>query len=102
MRDEWQQVNKKYKERHLVWKKCHEKRARYSRLLKELAEWMEEAERTLAHAKATAGADRSDKSKLTEALEEQKQIERQVSERNKEVTDLAVIGKEMMNRSSAA
>ena len=66
---------------------------------------MEEAERTLAHAKATAGGapDRSggDKSRLTEALEEQKQIERQVSERNKEVTDLAVIGKEMMNRSSA-
>ena len=101
LRDEWQQVNKKYKERHQAWKKCHEKRARYSRLLKELEEWMEEAERTLAHAKATAGADRSDKSKLTEALEEQKQIERQVSERNKEVTDLAVIGKEMMNRSSA-
>ena len=101
LRDEWQQVNKRYKERHQTWKKCHEKRARYSRLIKELAEWMEEAERTLAHAKATAGADRSDKSKLTEALEEQKQIERQVSERNKEVTDLAVIGKEMMNRSSA-
>ena len=86
-----------------AWKRCNEKRARYSRLLKEPTEWMEEAERTLAHAKATAGgaADRGDKSRLTEALEEQKQIERQVSERNKEVTDLAVIGKEMMNRSSA-
>jgi hypothetical protein len=100
LRDEWQQVNKKYRERHGLWKKCNEKRARYVRLHAELSEWLEEAERTLAHANATAAAG-SNKSKLTEALEEQKQIERQVSDRNKEVTDLAVIGKEIMNRTSA-
>ena len=100
LRDEWQEINRRYKERHSLWKKCNEKRARYAKLQSELNDWLDEAERTLAHANATAAA-AGNKSKLTEALEEQKQIERQVSERNKEVTDLAVIGKEIMNRTSA-
>lgn len=93
LRDEWQEVNRKYSERQVLWTESTFKHKEYFRRHGELDEWLEDAERALVHA-ATA-------SNLSGALQEQHKIEKQVSEKNKEVTDLAVLGKEILPKTSA-
>lgn len=87
---EWQGVNKRFGERQAIFVTSKENMASYEVKLRELDGWLDHTERVLVQSPTNS-----------KAIQERQQIERQVSERNKAVTEFAVLGKEIMNKTSA-
>ena len=102
LRDEWQSVNKRYTERQAVWLNSNERQVKYDSKKAELEEWLDHAEKILL--KSTHHNDGSNTNHGTppsSVLQEQLQIERQVSEKNKVVTEWAMLGKDLRGKTSA-
>lgn len=93
LRDEWSLVNQHFSERQAVWTECHDKLQNFKQKRMELENWMERAEHLLI-------GQQPNKNLPAMSSPDQIQIERQVPEKNKEVTDFALLGKEIMNLSS--
>ena len=99
LRDEWQEANRRYSERQALWNVSKEKHNSYIKRRDELDSWLENAERVILQQQQQFAGKKS--SALLQASPEQLHIERQVSAKNKEVSDLAVLGKEIMSKTSA-
>ncbi len=93
LRDEWQVINRKFSDRHTLWKESKSKHDSYHTKRLEMENWLERAEKILLQSSTQPS------SRL--CSQEHIQLERQVSEKNKEVTTLAVLGKEIMNQTGA-
>ncbi len=111
LRDEWQRINRRFSERHAAWVESKERHDSYHRKRRELENWLERAEGVLLQSSTAppppqqpqlAGEGvQSSSSASNRCSQEHLQLERQVSEKNKEVTGLAVLGKDIMNQTSA-
>ena len=96
LRDEWQQVNQRYNKRHVLWVTSKERYDTFFGELQKLEQWMEHAERVMLNHQNLVQAQN-----VLVASQEHIQIEKQVSEKNKEVTSVALLGKEIMGDTSA-
>jgi hypothetical protein len=99
LRDEWREVKRNYSERYNLWVASNDKHTMYQKRRVELENWLERAEHLLVGQQTHVSSNKN--TPTGAASPEQIQIERQVSEKNKEVTDLAMLGKDIMSQTSA-
>jgi len=96
LRDEWQRVNKRFRDRQVLWNECRRKFDEHRKKTKELMAWLDQAQKILLHSTTSTDAEGN-----TGCSQEHIQLERQVSEKNKTVTSAAVSAREIMNKTSA-